>query len=118
MSAIPGDRLSKGYCVWRPQIGEAFEKAIRKSVGESLLAEKIIELFSRLWRNRTKSSRASLALVVFPDLTSSELEEMTMVDAYVLPILSDITELNLNFNNVNVILLLNVLEHLDKPIVF
>ncbi|MEB3787984.1 MAG: hypothetical protein GSR78_04420, partial [Desulfurococcales archaeon] len=49
-------------------------------------------LFTRLWSSCTKSSRASLALRVFPDLTREELTELALADAYV-DALDDIIDL-------------------------
>ncbi len=48
--------------------------------------------FTRLWSSCAKSSRASLALRVFPDLTREELMELALADAYV-NILDDFLDL-------------------------
>ena len=48
--------------------------------------------FIRLWSSCAKSSRASLALRVFPDLTREELMELALADAYV-NILDDFLDL-------------------------
>ena len=75
--------LTRGYCVWEPRVGEAFRRAVEKGVEVRELAEGIARLFTGLWSSCVKASRASLALRVFPDLSSEELELLSLVDAYV-----------------------------------
>ncbi|OWJ53938.1 hypothetical protein Pdsh_08610 [Pyrodictium delaneyi] len=75
--------VGRGLWYWEPRVGEAFHRAVEKSVTVPELAKAIVELFTRLWSTGAKASRASLALRVYPDLANEELEEITVVDALV-----------------------------------
>ena len=74
--------MARGYCVWEPRAGEAFRRAVEKSVEVRELTGGIVRLFTGLWSSCVKASRASLALRVFPDLGDEELEVLSLVDAY------------------------------------
>ena len=83
---------TRGYCVWEPRVGAAFRRAVEEGVEVPELANAIAELFTGLWSSCIKSSRASLALRVFPDLDEEELKLLTIVDAYV-NVMDDLVDL-------------------------